>query len=104
MAADQLSELPDGRFELILKSAYKDGTKTVILSALDLTARLGALMPLPRAASVRYGGVFAPHAKLRPLVVLAGDKAPTRRNKTTQDAEALAAVQQALADLESTKP
>ena len=77
VAADRLSELPDGRFELALKSAYRDGTKTVILSALDLTARLAAVMPLPRTASVRYHGFFAPHAKLRPLVVLAGDKAPT---------------------------
>ena len=53
---------------------------------------------------MRYRGAFAPHAKLRPLVVLAGDKAPTRRKKSAQDAEALAAVTQALADLESTKP
>ena len=106
VAADRLSELPDGRFELTLKSAYRDGTKTVILSALDLTARLAAVMPLPRTASVRYHGSFAPHAKLRPLVVLAGDKAPTRRKKAKAptDTAALAAVTQALADLESTKP
>ena len=50
--------------------------------------------------------MFAPHAKLRPLVVLAGDKAPTRRKKAKAptDTAALAAVTQALADLESTKP
>ena len=31
VAADRLRELPDGRFELTLKSAYRDGTKAVIL-------------------------------------------------------------------------
>ena len=31
VAADRLSELPDRRFELALKSAYRDDTKTVIL-------------------------------------------------------------------------
>ena len=63
-------------------------------------------MPLPRTASVRYHGVFAPNASLRPLVVLAGDKAPTRRKKvkTQAEADALAAMTQALADLESAKP
>ena len=112
VAADRLSELPDGRFELTLKSAYKDGTKFIVLSALDLTARLAALVPLPRTASVRYGGVFAPHAKLRPLVVLAGDKAPTpqtrRGRPNTWRGEGHAAsgagLTQALADLESAKP
>ena len=38
-------------------------------------------MPLPRSASVRYSGVFAPNSGIRSLVVLAGDQAPTRRKK-----------------------
>ena len=104
VAADRIREMPDGRFELTLKAAYRDGTKSVVLSALDLTARLAALMPLPRTASVRYHGTFAPNAALRSLVVLAGDKAPTRPKKAAKDAEALAAVTQALTDLASTKP
>ena len=54
-------------------------------------------MPLPRTASVRYAGVFAPNAGLRPLVVLTGDKAPTRRKK------APTATVDGLADLDPTK-
>ena len=34
----------------------------------------------------RGPGTFAPNAALRPLVVLAGDKAPTRRKKATTGA------------------
>ncbi|MFZ4580748.1 MAG: hypothetical protein ACOYOB_20380 [Myxococcota bacterium] len=51
------------------------------LSAMDLTARLGALMQLPRCPAVRYYGCFAPNARARPQVVKAGAQAPCRRNK-----------------------
>jgi hypothetical protein len=46
-----------------------------------LTARLAALMQLPRCPAVRYYGCFAPNARARPQVVKAGAQAPCRRNK-----------------------
>jgi hypothetical protein len=71
----------DGRYRVELKTPYRDGTHAVTLSAVDLTARLGALMQLPRCPAVRYYGCFAPNARARPQVVKAGAQAPCRRNK-----------------------
>ena len=85
VAAERLTELGDGQFALKLKTAFKDGTTSVQISALDLVSRLSAQVPLPRSCSIRYSGVFAPNAHLRPLVVLAGDQAPTRRKKVSGD-------------------
>ncbi len=47
----------------------KDGTAAVELEPHSLLARLCAAVPPPRLHTVRYGGVHAPAAKLRPLVV-----------------------------------
>jgi hypothetical protein len=66
---DRLQRLDDGRYSIRLKTAWKDGTSHVVLSGVELVARLAALIPPPRVHSVRYFGVFAPHAKLRALVV-----------------------------------
>jgi hypothetical protein len=54
---------------LRFKRSWRDGTHSVLLDPLDFIARLTALIPLPRAHTIRYHGVLAAHAKARPDVV-----------------------------------
>ena len=68
-ASDRLSELPDGRILYRLRHRWRDGTTHVVFEALDLVARLAALVPPPRANTVRYHGVLAPCAGWRDVVV-----------------------------------
>jgi hypothetical protein len=42
---------------------WSDGTTGIKLSPLELLEKLAALVPLPRAHLVRYGGCLAPHSK-----------------------------------------
>ena len=46
-----------------------DGTTHLLLSPLEFMQRLAALVPRPRLHLIRYHGVLAPNARLRPLVV-----------------------------------
>ena len=58
-----------GQVELKLKTAWRDGTTHLVMSPLEFMQRLAALVPRPRLHLIRFHGVLAPHAKLRPLVV-----------------------------------
>jgi hypothetical protein len=69
LSHDRLSELPDGRLRLAFKKPWRDGTEAVVLTPMDLIARLCALTPPPRMHLTRFHGVFAPAAKLRPDIV-----------------------------------
>jgi hypothetical protein len=69
IAHDRLRELADGRFQLRLKRPWSDGTTHLVFDGPELVARLAALVPPPRVHTVRYHGVFAPNAKLRPAIV-----------------------------------
>jgi len=70
LATGRLSALPDGRRLLYrLKRRWRDGTTHMIFEPLDLVARLAALVPPPRFNLVRYHGILAPSAAMRPLVV-----------------------------------
>jgi hypothetical protein len=51
-------------------------TGELVLTPQELMARLVTLVPPPRAHLVRYHGVFAPNARLRPRVVLVPRPAP----------------------------
>jgi hypothetical protein len=55
-----------------LKTPYKNGTTHVVFEALDVLARLAALVPRPRVNLTRYHGVFAPNSAHRALVTRAG--------------------------------
>jgi hypothetical protein len=79
VSAQRVQAQPDGRYELTLKTPWRDGTQAVQLTALELTGRLAALMPLPGKPTIRYLGAFAPNHALRKLVVKAGAAAPRRR-------------------------
>lgn len=61
--------MDDGRLRYELKRAWKDGTRTVILSPLDLCARVCALIPAPGFNMVRYYGCLSSHSALRKEVV-----------------------------------
>ena len=48
---------------------WSDGTTGIKLSPLELLEKLAALVPVPRAHLVRYGGCLAPHSKLRAAII-----------------------------------
>ena len=54
---------------LQLKSPYHDGTTHVVMSPLEFMQRLAALVPRPRLHLIRFHGVLAPNAKLRPEII-----------------------------------
>jgi hypothetical protein len=69
LAHDRLKRLDDGRVRLRLKRPWRDGTSHLVMDPEDLIARLLPLVPPPRVHQIRYYGVLAPRARLRPLVV-----------------------------------
>ncbi|MCE2692604.1 MAG: transposase, partial [Rubrivivax sp.] len=58
-----------GQVELKLKAPWRDGTTHLVMSPLEFMQRLAALVPRPRLHLIRFHGVLAPNAKLRPRVV-----------------------------------
>ena len=64
-----------GQVELKLKTPWRDGTTHLVMSPLEFMQRLAALVPRPRLHLIRFHGVLAPNAKLRPLVVPQGPPA-----------------------------
>ena len=58
-----------GQVGLKRKAPRRDGTTHLVMSPLEFTQRLAALVPRPRLHLIRFHGVLAPNAKLRALVV-----------------------------------
>jgi hypothetical protein len=77
LSQERVQLLESGRVRLGLKRAYSDGTVAVELDQLALMFRLAAAIPGPGFHTVRYGGILAPAAKLRALVVPATSKVPS---------------------------
>ncbi len=69
VAQDRVSARPDGNIGYALSRPWRDGTTELSFDPLDFIARLAALIPPPRVNLVRYHGVFAPAARLRPKIV-----------------------------------
>lgn len=67
-AVDRLEELDRHRLIYHLTKPNADGRTQLILSPLELIARIAALIPPPRLHSHRYYGVLAPNAPLRTVV------------------------------------
>ena len=61
-----------GGCSIVSSGPGRDGTTHIILTPLQMLEKLSALIPAPRAHSVRYAGVLAPAAKWRALIVPAG--------------------------------
>ncbi len=69
VAQERLERLADGRLELRLKHAWKDGTRALVLEPDDLMVRLVAAVPPPYFHLLRYFGVLSSHSGLRKEVV-----------------------------------
>jgi hypothetical protein len=69
LSQDRLETTADGRYRYNFRHAWNNGVHAVLLAPLDLIARLCALIPPPRFHMLRYHGVLAAHAKVRPEVV-----------------------------------
>jgi hypothetical protein len=69
IAADRLSQLPDGRLSYRLKTPWRNGTTHVVFEPLEFVARLAVLVPAPRVNLIRFHGVLGPAAKWRASIV-----------------------------------
>ena len=69
MSHDRIDKLPDGRIRLRLKKPWQNGTTHLVLTPLDLLARLAAMVPPPKMHQIRYHGVLAANANLRSTLV-----------------------------------
>jgi transposase InsO family protein len=67
--ASSLSALPDGRLAYRMKRPSATGQTHLVMAPVAFLRRVAALVPPPRANLVRYFGVFAPNARVRPRVV-----------------------------------
>ena len=70
IANERLQWLPDGqRLSYRLKKPWSDGITHLTFESLELIEKLCALVPVPQKNLIRYHGVLAPNARLRPLIV-----------------------------------
>ncbi|MCP3882786.1 MAG: IS91 family transposase, partial [Sulfitobacter sp.] len=69
IANDRLQFNRAGDVVLQLKSPYRDGTTHIVMTPLEFMQRLAALVPRPRLNLIRFHGVLAPNAKLRPQII-----------------------------------
>jgi hypothetical protein len=69
IANERLKRHHDGQVVLQLKSPYHDGTTHIVMAPLEFMQRLAALVPRPRLHLIRFHGVLAPNAKLRPAII-----------------------------------
>ena len=69
VALSRLRRLRDGRVAYRVKRASAGKAKHMVLTPLELLARIAALVPPPRYPLVRYHGVLAPRSSWRRLVI-----------------------------------
>jgi hypothetical protein len=69
VSLERLTEDANGDLVYRFTRPWSDGTTGIKLSPLELLEKLAALVPLPRAHLVRYGGCLAPHSKLRGAII-----------------------------------
>ena len=69
LASGSLKKAADDKYLFKMKSPWSDGTSYIILSGHELLEKLASIVVPPRANTIRYHGIFAPHSKLRAKVV-----------------------------------
>ena len=69
VAQDRLERRADGKLELGVKRAWRDGTRALVFEPADLIPRLVAAVPPPRFHLLRYFGVLSSHSSRRRFVV-----------------------------------
>ena len=79
VSLERLTEDTNGDLVYPFTRPWSDGTTGIKPSPLELLEKLAAIVPLPRAHLVRYGGCLAPHSKLRHMII------PTPRQKGMDD-------------------
>jgi len=79
VSLERLTEDDNGDLVYRFTRPWSDGATGIKLSPLELLEKLAALVPLPRAHLVRYGGCLAPHSKLRDMII------PTPRQQGVDD-------------------
>ena len=82
IANERLQLNRTGDVVLQLKSPYRDGTTHIVMTPLEFMQRLAALVPRPRLNLIRFHGVLAPNAKLRPQII---PGRPDTANDTSDD-------------------
>jgi hypothetical protein len=78
LSNERLEKRDDGRYELELKSPWRDGTRAFVFEPHELIARLVAAVFPPRFHVLRYFGVLSSHSRLRREVVPKPPPDPTR--------------------------
>ncbi|MGH8532689.1 MAG: transposase, partial [Gammaproteobacteria bacterium] len=79
LANERLALNRAGQVVLTLKTPYRNGTTHIVMEPLEFMQRLAALVPRPRLHLIRFHGVLAPNAKLRPQII------PSAPVNTTDD-------------------
>jgi hypothetical protein len=69
IANERLALNRAGQVVLTLKTPYREGTTHIVMSPLEFIQRLAALVPRPRLHLIRFHGVLAPNARLRPEII-----------------------------------
>ena len=73
ISPNRLTRRDDGLLQYKLKTPFKDGTHSIILSEWELMEKIAALIPPPWLNMTRYSGVFAPACPLRGDIILNPD-------------------------------
>ena len=69
VSLERLAQDATGDLLYTFTHPWSDGTTGIRLSPVELLEKLAALVPLPRAHLVRYGGCLAPHSHLRGAII-----------------------------------
>ena len=69
LSHDRLSWTRDGRVRLRFSRPWRDGTDAIVMDPLTFIGRLVPMVPMPGSHQLRYHGLLAPRAALRPQVV-----------------------------------
>jgi hypothetical protein len=69
LSLERLEQDANGDLMYRFNRPWSDSTTGIKLSPLELLEKLAALVPLPHAHLVRYGGCLAPHSTLRAAII-----------------------------------
>jgi hypothetical protein len=69
LSLERLEQDANGDLMYRFNRPWSDGTTGMKLSPLELLEKLAALVPVPRAHLVRYGGCLAPHSTQRAAII-----------------------------------
>ncbi|WP_225414298.1 transposase [Stigmatella hybrida] len=69
LALERLSRAEDGRIAYRMRRPLPKGTTHLFFTGLELLRRVASLVPPPKLNLIRFHGVFAPGAKLRPFLL-----------------------------------